>query len=131
MAHCMPLLDRPRSAWILGAAIETIVWSMKVIATAKIIAVRIRLRDRPPAAVLTLIVFLPALKWPADLQCVHVQPLVISQMTMAFRRGVIGTGPLTRGQAFTRASVSTLIAARFPASSGGSWYRAARAAGLV
>ena len=44
----------------MGAAIETIVWSMKVIATAKIIAVRIRLRDRPPtlAVVLWLIVFL-------------------------------------------------------------------------
>src|SRR5579864_2884609 len=57
----MPLLDRPRSAWILGAAIETIVWSMKVIATAKIIAVRIRLFDRPPAAglPLTLMVFSP------------------------------------------------------------------------
>jgi hypothetical protein len=46
----MPLLDKPRSAWILGAAIETMVWSMKVIATAKIIAVRIRLLDRPPTA---------------------------------------------------------------------------------
>src|SRR5580698_4509957 len=58
MAHCMPLLDRPRSASILGAAIETMVWSMNVIATAKIIAVRIRLLDRPPvpAVLLTLIV---------------------------------------------------------------------------
>jgi hypothetical protein len=44
----------------VGAAIETIVWSMKVIATAKIIAVRIRLRERPPAlaVLLWLIVFL-------------------------------------------------------------------------
>jgi len=33
-----------------GAAVETIVWSMNVIATAKIIAVKIRLRDRPPAS---------------------------------------------------------------------------------
>src|SRR5215472_10311875 len=54
----MPLEDRPRSRWIVGAAIETMVWSMKVIATAKIIAVRIRLRDRPP---MLLIVDLPAL----------------------------------------------------------------------
>ena len=29
---------------------ETIVWSMNVIATAKIIAARIRLRDPPPVA---------------------------------------------------------------------------------
>ena len=39
----------------MGAAIETIVWSIKVMATAKIIAVRIRLRDWPPP-VLPLIV---------------------------------------------------------------------------
>jgi hypothetical protein len=37
----MPLEDSPRSCWIVGAAIETIVWSIKVIATAKIIAVRL------------------------------------------------------------------------------------------
>jgi hypothetical protein len=44
----------------VGAAIATMVWSMNVIATAKIIAVRIRLRDRPPVPVvlLWLIVFL-------------------------------------------------------------------------
>ena len=55
----MPLDDRPRSCWIVGAAIETMVWSMKVIATAKIIAVRTRLFDRPPLVVLmALIVFL-------------------------------------------------------------------------
>ena len=56
----MPLEDRPRACWIVGAAIETIVWSMKVIATAKIIAVRIRLLDRPLAlaVLLWLIVFL-------------------------------------------------------------------------
>ena len=59
IAHCIPLDDKPRSCWIVGAAIETIVWSMNVIATAKIIAVRISLRDRPPPAVLLwLIVFL-------------------------------------------------------------------------
>ena len=45
----------------LGAAIDTIVWSIKVIATAKIIAARIRFRDRPPVVLLTLIVFPPAL----------------------------------------------------------------------
>ena len=61
IAHCMPLLDRPRACWIVGAAIDTMVWSMKVIATAKIIAVRTRLRDRPPVVLLTLIVFSPAL----------------------------------------------------------------------
>jgi hypothetical protein len=33
---------------------ETMVWSMKVIATAKIIAARIRFLDRPPAALLTV-----------------------------------------------------------------------------
>src|ERR1700761_8287256 len=94
----MPLLDRPRSAWILGAAIETIVWSMKVIATAKIIAVRIRLRDRPPAAVLTLIGFHPCSEsGQRTFSVMHVRPLVISQMTMAFGPGAIGTGPAHQG----------------------------------
>src|SRR6516164_11547607 len=59
IAHWIPLDDRPRSCWIVGAAIATIVWSMNVIATAKIIAVRIRLREPPAlAALLWLIVFL-------------------------------------------------------------------------
>ena len=49
-AHCTPVLDRPSSLWILGTAIETIVWSMNVIETAKIIAARIRFRDRPPSS---------------------------------------------------------------------------------
>ena len=31
-------MDRCSSVWIFGTAIETIVWSMKVMATAKIIA---------------------------------------------------------------------------------------------
>src|SRR6516162_2154529 len=59
IAHCIPLEDNPRSCWIVGAAIDTIVWSMNVIATAKIIAVKIKLRDRPPApaVLLWLIVF--------------------------------------------------------------------------
>ena len=48
----------------MGAAIDTIVWSMNVIATAKIIAVRTRLFDRPPtpALLLTLMVF--SRLWP-------------------------------------------------------------------
>jgi len=41
----MPLLDRPKSCWIVGAAIETMVWSMKVIATAKIIAAKMTYLD--------------------------------------------------------------------------------------
>src|SRR6185437_3475032 len=45
----MPLLDSPRSRCTVGAAIDTIVWSMNVIATAKIIAVRIRPFDWPLA----------------------------------------------------------------------------------
>ena len=39
----------------MGAAIETMVWSIKVIATAKIIAVRIRLRDWPPPVLLLIV----------------------------------------------------------------------------
>ena len=46
MAHCMPVLVRPSSLWMWGAAMDTIVWSMKVIETAKIIAARTRLLDR-------------------------------------------------------------------------------------
>ena len=49
-AHCTPVLVRPSSLWISGTAIDTMVWSMKVIATAKIIAARIRFFDRPPVA---------------------------------------------------------------------------------
>ena len=60
----MPLDDRPRSCWIVGAAIETMVWSMKVIATAKIIAARIRLRDRPPAPTLLLTLIVFSQLWP-------------------------------------------------------------------
>ena len=40
-AHCTPVLVSPSSFWISGTAIETMVWSMNVIATAKIIAARI------------------------------------------------------------------------------------------
>src|SRR5580704_4523662 len=39
---------------MVGAAIETIVWSMNVIATAKIIAVKTRRRDRTPAPAVTV-----------------------------------------------------------------------------
>jgi hypothetical protein len=39
---------------MLGTAMDTIVWSMKIIATAKIIAARTRLLDRPPVALLTV-----------------------------------------------------------------------------
>ena len=47
-AHCTPVLVRPSSFWISGTAMDTMVWSMKVIETAKIIAARIRFFDRPP-----------------------------------------------------------------------------------
>ncbi|MFF0212338.1 hypothetical protein [Streptomyces althioticus] len=38
ITHCMPEADRPSSDTMSGAAIDTIVWSMNVIATAHIIA---------------------------------------------------------------------------------------------
>jgi hypothetical protein len=44
------VVESPGSNRIFGAAMETIVWSMKVIATAKIIAVRVsRLLGAPTA----------------------------------------------------------------------------------
>jgi hypothetical protein len=94
----MPLEDRPRSCWIVGAAIETMVWSMKVIATAKIIAVRIRLRDRPP--MLLLIGFSPPQALAADSQYVR------------------APGPRARrpGYETVSASVRALMATRFPTS---------------
>jgi hypothetical protein len=45
MAHCTPVLERPSSLWICGAAMDTMVWSMNVIATAKIIAARTKFLD--------------------------------------------------------------------------------------
>jgi hypothetical protein len=42
----MPAPVRPSSLWIWGAAIDTIVWSMKLIDTAKIIAARTRFPER-------------------------------------------------------------------------------------
>ena len=52
--HCTPVLDRPSSRWIWGTAMDTIVWSMKIIATAKIIAARTTPFDRMPVALLTV-----------------------------------------------------------------------------
>ena len=59
--HWTPVDDRLSSRWMLGTAMETIVWSMKVIATAKIIAASTQLRP----CMLTLTVPLPA-EPPAD-----------------------------------------------------------------
>ena len=47
MIHCTPVAESERSSWIVGIAIATIVWSMKVIETAKIIAARISLLFLP------------------------------------------------------------------------------------
>ncbi len=41
-AHCTPVLVSFSSYWMFGTAIDTMVWSMKVIATAKIIAASTR-----------------------------------------------------------------------------------------
>ena len=43
MIHCTPVEESERSCCNWGIAIATIVWSMKVIETAKIIAARINL----------------------------------------------------------------------------------------
>jgi hypothetical protein len=53
IAHWIPVLVSPSSRWMFGAAIETIVWSMNIIATAKIIAARTRFLDRPRVACVT------------------------------------------------------------------------------
>src|ERR1700735_3628791 len=45
---------------------DTMVWSMKVTETAKIIAARIRFRDRPPVALLTVMAPLKGLSWRAS-----------------------------------------------------------------
>ncbi len=42
MIHCTPVVESERSPWSWGIAIATIVWSMKVIETARIIPARIR-----------------------------------------------------------------------------------------
>ena len=47
MIHCTPVEESERSSWMVGMAIATIVWSMKVIETAKIIAARISLLFLP------------------------------------------------------------------------------------
>ncbi len=54
IAHCTPVLLRSSSFWISGAAIDTIVWSMNVIATAKIIAAKIRFLEPPPVALMLI-----------------------------------------------------------------------------
>ncbi len=48
MIHCTPVEESERSSCRVGIAIATIVWSMKVIETAKIIAARISLLFLPP-----------------------------------------------------------------------------------
>ncbi|GGT09362.1 hypothetical protein GCM10010222_59120 [Streptomyces tanashiensis] len=49
--HCMPELERPSSRTMSGAAMETMVWSMNVIATANIIAASatVWFGSRPPS----------------------------------------------------------------------------------
>ena len=47
-AHWTPVVVSPSSRWISGTAMETMVWSMNVIETAKIIAARIRFLGPPP-----------------------------------------------------------------------------------
>ena len=48
MIHCTPVEESERSPCSSGIAIATIVWSMNVIETAKIIAARIRFLLRAP-----------------------------------------------------------------------------------
>ena len=45
ITHCAPAPEIPSSRWTFGIAIATIVWSMKVIATANTIAARTRFFD--------------------------------------------------------------------------------------
>src|SRR5580658_8099834 len=93
----MPLDDRPRACWIVGAAMETIVWSMKVIATAKIIAVRIRLRERPPAPAVLLwfIVFLRGRSWGAGHRGVpELLDGRVDQLVIARQLCLDGPGPV-------------------------------------
>ena len=53
MIHCTPVEESERSFCRLGIAIATIVWSMKVIETAKIIAARISLLFLPPLSLMS------------------------------------------------------------------------------
>ena len=48
MIHCTPVEESERSSCSSGTAIATIVWSMKVIETAKIIAARTSFLLAPP-----------------------------------------------------------------------------------
>ena len=52
--HCTPVEESERSSCRLGTAIATIVMSMKVIETAKIIAARIRFLLAPPVVSMPL-----------------------------------------------------------------------------
>jgi hypothetical protein len=52
MIHCDPVVERWTSPWIVGSEIATIVWSMKVIETAKIIAARISFEFFPLVSVI-------------------------------------------------------------------------------
>ncbi|MBC3839852.1 hypothetical protein GXW82_05280 [Streptacidiphilus sp. 4-A2] len=54
-AHCTPVLLSPSSRWICGTAMDTMVWSMKVMATAKIIAASTRFLGRPSGPAVALI----------------------------------------------------------------------------
>ena len=54
MIHCTPVAESERSFWIVGIAIATIVWSMKVIETAKIIAARMSLLFLPLDSLMTV-----------------------------------------------------------------------------
>src|SRR6516165_5009373 len=44
MTHWTPVEDSPSSRWMFGIAMDTMVWSMNVIETAKIMAARTQLR---------------------------------------------------------------------------------------
>src|SRR5215813_11786001 len=123
----MPLEDRPRSCWIVGAAIETIVWSIKVMATAKIIAVRIRLRDWPPPVLLLIV---PSLVWLflADSQPVRYPAAshkfngcrsAGAQLTLAHDKLEMRTSRLRRDGGNSGAKVDSGRAGRRPGGLGG------------
>ena len=57
MIHCTPVVESERSSCRVGIAIATIVWSMKVIETAKIIAARISLLFLLPAGLVHAVAF--------------------------------------------------------------------------
>jgi hypothetical protein len=64
------VFDSPSSDWSVGAATETIVWSMNVIATAKIIAVSTSVRLLPRALGVDMCRLLGCIDdWPGDRWC--------------------------------------------------------------